>query len=421
MSKALFYLEPHPIRNSMEHFADVVDNISSIFKRNIDNKIQIYSNTQTLDRLAKKNFISPSTFLFPKDSEQSFFESQLQNWTAGGMSTWVSLLDGSSSSLINSYQKILQRLAEENNFEYIFYWGTNYAVSDFCKQNKIKALALELGCSRLPFLDTIVADPKGVNGNSFVSDLSIEDLPEYGWIDWLSELTCKNQTIYQNSFEYTRFNQLNDLCGKRVAFIPLQLFDDANLLIFSPFSTLREFVSHILPPLLKAGYLCVFKEHPGSKFRPGAQESNLEAKLYAFSQSLNQIVWIGSGEESPSNCFFYKNCNLVVTNNSSAGFEGLIFGLPVIVIGDAGYKIKGVFPSLEEYLEGNFEEDVYLKKINKLLTFFYKDYLIEKEVATQSLAFGEKLKSIARISEGRSSSLELLNKFLAINKKEEKR
>ena len=50
-------------------------------------------------------------------------------------------------------------------FDYIICWGTNFAVKQAAKELDVGFSNMELGCSRIPFLDSLVADPWGVNGS----------------------------------------------------------------------------------------------------------------------------------------------------------------------------------------------------------------------------------------------------------------
>lgn len=411
MSKILIYIEPHPIRGSLTHFVDVLDSISSIFLHQNGNTIKIYSNLQTLDKIIEKGYVPIDSFLPPTPEEQDFFESLLVDWTSEGIPLWLQLLTG--GDICKYYQNILQKLHSRFSFDYIFYWGTNQAVKNFSIQNHVRQLSLELGCSRPPFENTIVADPLGVNGNSFLCDVSVNDLPASSKENWLMEMILRNQEVYQLSYDYCYSEELLRVSNKKIAFIPLQLFDDANLLIFSPFSSLKEFLKACLPRLLNDGYYCIIKEHPASKFRRGAQESNLEAKIYAFSLSLSNITWISCSDNSPSNCFFYCISELVITNNSSAGFEALLYDLPVVVLGKAVYKMKDAFPSLEEALSGKINYSSYKKNIKKILSFFYNYYLISSETAKTSIDLISHLKNISNLPtiRGNDDRTEWINFF----------
>lgn len=396
-SKILFFIEPFPIRDSMESFSSIIDNVSSIFKNKNNNLIKIYSNFETLDVLEKKSFIKTSDFLIPDQNEQNFFESLLVDWVSEGLSLWSEFLNG-KGEIYEEYLSILNKIYSRFRFKYIFFWGTNPAIKNFCKTQNIKMVAMELGCSRWPYLPALVADPSGVNGNSFLCNLSVKDLPKNNYRDWLTTLTTDNQTLLQESFAYFPSKEIINLQNKKIAFIPLQLSDDANMLRFSPYQSIKEFLEDVLPELLSNGFFCIIKEHPYSSTRPGSLEANKEAKLFALSQSLEDVLWLDSEVKSPPNSFIYSISNLVVTVNSSAGFEALLYKLPLILMGDSVYKLKDLFPNLMDFLSGNFNKELYYQNCDTLLEYFFNHYLVPQQEINNSANFIEFLKKVGDLS-----------------------
>lgn len=262
---------------------------------------------------------------------------------------------------------------------------------------------MELGCSRKPFIDSVVMDPWGVNGDASISKADIkkirgiksvgtgmDDLLRYGY-DNLS-------LAYEELFRYVPDENLRKLINNdaKIAFIPLQLYDDANLLKYSPYTSVKDVLEDIIPPLIEHGYICLIKEHPGSKQRSGALCANDEAKKYAT--NFDNVIWIDYNNNAASNVFFYSVSDLIVTVNSSTGFESLFFEKPLIVLGDAVYKLNNVFPSLDEYLNSELDDKKYTADIATLRYFFYNYYLLDIKIFHQPKRLLKKIKMVGELS-----------------------
>ena len=417
MSTFLFYVEPFPIRNSLLHFSSILDNISgSLLNNKTKDDYLIYGNKETLKVFKEKNTEYEKHFLLPTQKESDFFKTFLGDWDTECMAKWQSLMN--KSEISDQYVALIKNLYQRHPFDYIVCWGTNHAVKQAAKELCIGFIDMELGCSRKPFMDTLVADPWGVNGASVLSQAQISDFDGIPASESeLDLLLCngENSVSYEEKFSYVASQVLLNLPkDKKVAYIPLQLYDDANLLQYSPYHTVEEVLMDILPPLLKDDYVCIVKEHPRSVTRLGARYANLKARLYAMKNE--NVIWLTDQDKTIPNSFLFQKSDVVVTVNSSTGFEALYYDKPLVVLGEAVYKIRDVFPTLNEYLKNGVASD-YLENIGKIRNFFLNYYLFSHEKANDSNFFFNHLKFVGDLSKKNLTTKEIINAYYERNKK----
>ena len=412
MSKILFYIEPFPIRNSMLHFKDIIKYFyPAITSNETDNEIFIYSNYETLSQMDKELVGINKYFLVPSSKENEFFEQCLIDWDPDGINKWKQLM--SKSELSDDFVSILNSVYKRNPFDYIVCWGTNYAVKDFASQNNVGFINMELGCSRTPFLNSFCADPMGVNGSASICNASIEDFQSLNGSDAFDDLILgtNNSLGYESCFSYINskniFNNIDE--DSKICFLPLQLYDDANLLMYSKYNTILEMLEEVLPKLKEANIICIIKEHPSSSARNGSNLANLKAKVYAL--GFDNVNWITS-DDKISNTQLFKLSDFVMTINSSVGFESLYFEKPVVVLGDAVYKIKNVFPSLEEILLNKFDYEKYKIEISKIREFFLNYYLInDKEINDSNFIFNY-IKFVGDLSKNTQNISQIIKSYI---------
>lgn len=197
--------------------------------------------------------------------------------------------------------------------------------------------------------------------------------------------------------------------GRKIAFIPLQLYDDANLIMYSPYNEVVNVLEDILPRLSASGYLCIIKEHPASSVRRGSALANHKARKYA--ENFENIIWLNADYKNFPNALLFKMADVVITVNSSVGFEALLYDKDVIVLGDAVYKVKGLFPDLETYLSGKWNKKNYVKNIAKLRHFFLKHYLIKDNYFSHPDLFVRKITTIGDMSKKSLTAGQIIRAF----------
>lgn len=419
MKTILFYVEPMPIRNTyiaFKHYPILFSKF--ILESGREYKTIIYANYQTLHELSKKNSEFTNYFEIPTHEEQVFFESLYKDWETEGIELWLELYH--DSVLSQKFVKIIENIYSRNKFDYIVCWGTNDAVRMFASNHNIGFINLELGCSRLPYQDTIVGDHIGVNGDSFLSKCHINDIPklethEGNYDLYYSMNYCSK--AYEDRFKYISESIIDvDFNGyDKIYLIVLQLSDDANMLKYSNFENINSFLHQVLPKISNNS-LCIIKEHPLSKNRIGSINENFIAKKYA--SSFSNVVWLGCKDGSITNAELLTISDCVITINSSFGFEALLYEKPVIIYGDAVYKLQGVFPTLEEYQNKNFDIHQYKNKIAKLRSFFLDYYLVNKSLLDNTKFVYQYLSFIGDISlQKNKSKQEVLEQYVEFRKK----
>lgn len=400
--RVLFYVEPMAVRNSRTHFLDVARKFAKIIEQESPYDFRMFANEETLSRLPPDllsklahRVIKP-TSLIPAD-----FNERQAVWDEGGIDEWVDLIKGPVGS--TPYHGLLIDLWHQFNFDVVVTWGENGVVREFARNVGRIHICLEMGCTRSPYAKTLAVDPFGVNGNSLATRLQIEDLRSivegpmgaYHAIQAYSE--AMDAVVYEQFFMPLPAEIRTAIArqGKKVAFIPLQLYDDANLLVHSKYDTLRDVLLDTVPALVAAGHFVIIKPHPDSRHRPNAAFENMIARS-AIAEFEDSILWMEDSQRAVSNASVFAECDVVITVNSSVGFESLYHDRVCVVLGDSAYKVGGVFPSLEEYLDGINYED-YLERIALLRAFILEGYLHDEDILKDASAFGSLIAFVAGI------------------------
>lgn len=379
--KVLFYVEPHPIRDTLVHFKDIGKRFLPLLNWTGSVDARLYANQRTLDALAEDlSAQQKDRIIHPTAEEEQLFSSFLADWSLEGIPNWLDLMAG--GEVAEQYLNVLRRIYRYFPFDVIVHWGENGAVTRFMDERPVRRVAMELGCARLPFVNSVVMDPFGTNGSAVVPRLTVADIQqvvngrrmsaEEAFAVFSERLSPKS---YESWFAPLGRNISHQLlsAGKSV-FLPLQLHDDANLLRFSKYETVAEVVLDVVPKLVEHGYTVIVKPHPASKYRQHSQLANDMARA-ALRPWGSHVVWCDDQDTSYNNIQLMQLADFVVTVNSSVGFEALYFDKPVVVLGDAVYKPSGLFPTLDQMLDGSFDRAVYLENVGYLRQFFLAAYL----------------------------------------------
>ena len=384
--KILVYIEPHPIRNEMTHFKD----IAALFKdlcTSTRDEVKIYSNHEIINFIDKeesyRNHIIPTIRV-----ERELFETLKVNWVNTGINLWLDLVNKGKTAEL--YLPILRRIYRSFPFDVLISWGENGTIRLFQQEQNFTAINMELGCTREPFFDSVIMDPFGTNGAGLIPKIDIKDIKTIVNGDSLSAenailcFTGRNILGYEQQFEPLDSDLYKQISTNQPkVFFPLQLFDDINLLHFSPYNSLVEVVSDVVPKLVEAGYLVIIKPHPSSNHRQGALFENLLAKNSLSNELNKNIIWCDLPNTKYNNIPLIQLCDFVVTVNSSVGFEALFYDKPTVVLGEAVYKPKNMFPNLEDILSGSFNEEIFRENAGYLRKFLLEAYLIDKNIFNQ--------------------------------------
>lgn len=394
--RVLIYIEPHPIRGSHTMFNDVARRFLPTLKgATADFDVRMYV-TGALVSAVGDEAMAPvdGRLIRATESEEGLFADNLVAWEPEGIPAWLNLMSG--GDVADGYVEVLRRVWSIFPFDVIVHWGENGAVSRFVRERPVTRIAMELGCTRPPFVSTVVADPFGTNGSALVPRLTVEDLrgivrdtpmsaaeAMYGYSNTLEALPYEQQFSPLPPGEATT-RMLNT--RDKIAFLPLQLHDDANLLRFSKYDTVSQVVLDAVPQLADAGYLTVIKTHPGAKTRHQSRAAFALARA-ALRPWADKVLWLDAVESPYTNSQLIALADLVVTVNSSVGFEALYFDKVVAVLGDAVYKPIGLFPELDQVTTGTFDKDRYFDGIGILRRFMLGGYMSKDSERSDRAAF----------------------------------
>jgi hypothetical protein len=153
-----------------------------------------------------------------------------------------------------------------------------------------------------------------------------EEYDEIGWVIQYNMLKYIRRWLLQSSYREPDFS-----C--RYIYFPFHVPYDVQLTSRSRLFYFQEgfveYVARIIPP----GYKLFIKEHPASI---GGHSVSVLRKI--LQQHTNTILI----HPRVNSYHLIKNAALIISINSKVGFEALMQGKKVVVVGDAFYKKKGV-------------------------------------------------------------------------------
>lgn len=399
--KILIYIEPHPVRD-IKQFFTTARNYFPLLSLTPEFDVRMFANKPTLDSVLQEvDGAIKDKLLWPTDDESKMISAYDNSWQLEDVERWKDLITG-HGLVSEKYYDVICRLWSLFPFDTIIHWGGNGAIDKFVQRYSVEKISMELGCTRGPYLKSIVMDPYGSNGAGLVGKLSSSEIVEAVGTESVSRdksLFGYSASVEAKGYE-ERFSSLpeylNDEFRKnKLVFFPLQLFDDANLLIYSKYNTLVELVLDVVPSLAERGYKIIVKPHPSSRHRKGADMANSLARA-ALSPWTSNVIW-EDGPDAIPNSRYFSIADFVVTVNSSVGFEALYYGKPVVVLGDAVYKPKDLFPSLKDMLEDRFDGSAYSRNIAALRTFMLGSYLLPLDSFNRPHAFLDRVALIKRL------------------------
>lgn len=394
--RVLIYVEPHPIRGSQTIFNDVARRFLPLLRGSTPEfDVRMYTTQAVVGKLGDEA-IAPvkDRLIRATPAEETAFAAAVGEWEPAGIEAWLSLMAG--GEIADSYVQVLRRIWHAFPFDIIVHWGENGAVTRFLDERDVTRLAMELGCTRNPFLTTVIMDPFGTNGSAIVPRLSVEDLREIvgdrpmSAAEAIFGYSADGEALpYEHQFAPIDGGDLTARIlssPKKIAFLPLQLHDDANLLRFSKYDTVEEVVLDVVPQLAEAGYLTIVKTHPDAKTRHGSRVAFTLAKS-ALRPWMDSVIWLDATQAVYSNSRLISMADLVLTVNSSVGFESLFFDKAVCVLGDAVYKPQGLFPELGDAISESYDKVSYQQGIGLLRRFMLGGYMVAERVRGNPATF----------------------------------
>jgi len=378
--KILFYLEPHYIRESFTNYLWIAREVIKLYqnefllkkeyksKHTLRMSVSRHANNALREEFEATAFTN--LFIGLNKEENDFIDKHyVSDWNEESIKLWADLLTG-KGEISEFYFKILERIYSSYKFDVIVYWSTNGAVKMFSDTYSIPSIAMELGPTRKPFLETIYFDFQGVNGNSYTNNIKLNLIESNYSLDEIKNIlpffmphekildaTCDILDIDTSSVIY------NNL-GKNVL-IPLQLKDDSNIVLFSQYSSMKEFLKDVIPKLTNAGYICYVKPHPGSVYRQVNQDDHGECKT--FCEELEKVFWLDNFDNTNNLINLYSKMDYTVLINSSVGFENMLLNNIIIPLGKSPYNIGDEFPTLDDLITNKINVEEYKEMITKIV------------------------------------------------------
>ena len=102
-----------------------------------------------------------------------------------------------------------------------------------------------------------------------------------------------------------------------------------------------------------------------------------------------------------------KKAELVITLNSTVGIEALLYGKPVLTLGDAFYNIKGITYTLQDYedlasaINCALKDEFNRELVDKFLYFLRYNYLVESSKNDTSRNDERVVEKIISVLEGK--------------------
>lgn len=398
--KILFYLEPHPIRERYESFSWIGKEVAKMLQdKYVHTQFNKKKNLVDM-RILTSRYYSPLMKEFPKikpaflgltQEENNSLSYFYDDWNEESIATWKELMSG-TGEVTSFYQKILSRIKRTVfDFDIIIYWSTNGAVKLFAENESIHSISMELGCTRIPFFESIYMDFNGVNGNAITRKLEVDLLPNVTIEEVLPKIPYflvggKEEDGKYNVVTSSYIEEIYENVEKNVL-IPMQLDDDSNVLMFSKYNNVLEFLEEVVPKLLKAGYRCFIKSHPGAKARKITEIGHDKCREYCESFSEN-VYWLDDIDNKRDYMSLLNKMKAIVTINSSLGFEALLLKKVVVSMGKGAYSLDSL-PSLDEFTNNQIDRVKYETLIGKIVNIMINNYLFPKEYVFEQNFFVE--------------------------------
>jgi len=266
-----------------------------------------------------------------------------------------------------------------------------------CQQLQIRYLVTEFGIFRP---STITVDKQGVNAynslstqsdfyrNYKIQSFEFKDYSQSIWqkiktnslfgcfllINRIGDFLRFNALLKNKEYQWLNYlklllpvhtqRQVSSDIPPHYFFVPLQVNTDTQVLVHSDFVDMQGFIDCVetayqqLPLEIQQQYCLVFKIHP---MEQGIHHYHFNKKSLINQSDSQQLI---------------AHARLVITVNSTVGFEALLQHKPVLVLGDAFYKIQGITVSSTQ-----------ANLVNAILTTINEDTAIDVKLIDQFIAY----------------------------------
>ncbi|MFC3164848.1 hypothetical protein [Ciceribacter thiooxidans] len=375
----LFWTEPFPIRGGTAYSWVVYSfgiGMSNLPKQNQYGHLRV-TYSQRYKPLVTS--FSRTNWAFEQNSSlvsriESFVDGDdLAEWDGTGVALWTDLMRG-RGAIYELERELLDRAYDTFQFRTVLTWGVNGAVARYCSDNDLNHVSLELGPTRIPFLETGHCDPFGVNAACVMSKLPEGFvLPELETERWLDQFVARCGVDVPPMPDLYR-NVRAD--ARKIALLPLQLADDANFLLHADrYTSFADFLSDVVPPLIESGWTCIIRPHPGAERAAYVRADHQKCREWQLSQDQEKVIWFDERIGPSQQIGLLKHADAVVSVNSSMAFEAMLMGTPVVLMGRSSFDLPGHTAKLEDLVEHRDLTDLLLLQ-RRLVAFNLFHHLV---------------------------------------------
>ncbi|MBW8301133.1 MAG: hypothetical protein K0M60_16155 [Hydrogenophaga sp.] len=351
----LFWTEPFPIRGGTAYSWVVYSfgiGMSNLPKQNQYGHLRVaYSGRYQplVTSFSRTNWAFEQNHSLVRCIESLLGAGNELEWGDGGVQLWTDLMRG-RGPIYELERKLLDSAYDTFPFRTVLTWGVNGAVASYCSDNNLRHVSLELGPTRIPFLETGHCDPFGVNADCVMSKLPEGFvLPELETEQWLEPFVARCGVDVPPMHDLFRRLRADN---RKIALIPLQLADDANFLLHADrYSSFVDFLGDVIPPLVESGWTCVIRPHPGADRADYVRADHQRCRHWQELQDQEKVVWFDEKITPPQQIGLLTHADAVVSVNSSMAFEAMVMGTPVVLMGRSSFDLPGHTAELHDLVE----------------------------------------------------------------------
>lgn len=349
----LIWVEPHPIRNLFDAFTRSVVFLADALQAGFGGRVNV---RLSASEMAKGPILAlrPSlerAIVDLTDAENAAVRANFTEWQDEAIADWLAIVRGErrSAALYDLYDGILERILAAHEVDLILIWSDNGLVRNVAARHGIPVLSGELGPTRTAFGETFYIDPVGTNGLAAIRDFPmalVADepvLPPQTWPAMArASVSGNHASDVPGVLELERYGGKPEVRpAGPYAFVPLQLADDLNTLLHSPFRSPLAFLQHVVPLCRAAGLEVVVKGHPGVAGGQRPQNLVAEHEALVYAAGVEGVHILPRGTPADVTMPLVGNAAIVLTINSSMGFEAVLLGRAVATFGDAAFDVGG--------------------------------------------------------------------------------
>ncbi|WP_339431160.1 MULTISPECIES: glycosyltransferase [unclassified Pseudomonas] len=236
----------------------------------------------------------------------------------GWLNDWKRLLNGEPLAF---HDRFVASLIDNVDPDLVFCWNHDGSLETACASKDIPLIFNELGMLRAPNPMAYYSDVRGVNVRSGFSAEFAEYQQQSAGLP--TEVAKARLAQMEESYHFKGVNRTPTVL------ILLQVQDDSNIIMGSPFASMSEYVKHVLAAVEGGSFTVIVKPHPLDEV-----------------PDLPEHVQVAGKEDSIADLI--AGADVVFTLNSSAGFEAALAGKTVYALGKAPFWGTGLTIDVEQ-------------------------------------------------------------------------